>query len=305
MTRVALLKGGTSGERPVSLKSAEQVGIGLRSEGFDVVEIDTGEPGFITALQDAGADVVFICLHGRGGEDGTIQGVCELLNLPYTGSGVLASALAMDKSMAKIVYRAAGVRTPPSVTLHAGEPVDTEAIFAELGEHLVVKPAHEGSSLGISFVEGKDDLAEGIAAGFALDDTLVVERFVTGMEATVGVLGNDEPQALPTIEILSELDHYDFEAKYTPGKSSHVLPARIAPEVEAECRALGIAAHEALGCRGISRSDILIDADGVPWVIETNTIPGMTPVSLVPDAAKHAGIGFGPLCRMIVEFALE
>lgn len=305
MTRVALLKGGTSGERLISLKSAEQVAIGLSSEGFDVVEIDTGDPDFVTDLLNAEADVVFICLHGRGGEDGTIQGLCELLQLPYTGSGVLASALAMDKGMAKIVYRGAGVRTPPSITVRAGDAIDPEAIFVELGDDLVVKPAHEGSSLGISFIKGRVGLEKGIAEGFALDDVLILEKFVTGMEATVGVLGNDELTALPTIEILSELEHYDFEAKYTPGMSSHVLPARISPEVEAECRALGIAAHRALGCRGISRSDILIDAEDVPWVIETNTIPGMTPMSLVPDAARFVGIEWGPLCRMLVELALE
>lgn len=303
--RVALLKGGVSGERSVSLSSAAQVARALRSEGYDVVEIDTGRTGFMGELERLEMDVVFICLHGRYGEDGTVQGLCELLGVPYTGSGVLASALAMDKDMSKTIYRAHGLNTPESITLSRGGKLDSAAIEALLGERVVVKPAREGSALGVTIVHGAEELEPAVAAAFEIDELVLVERFVSGVEVTVGVLGNDDPTALPVIEIVPQNEFYDFDAKYTVGKSTHVIPARIDQEAFEECLRLGLEAHRALGCRGVSRSDLIVDDTGACWLLETNTIPGMTETSLLPDAARAVGIGFEKLCSTIVELALD
>lgn len=303
--RVALLKGGVSGERSISLSSAAQVARALRSEGYDVVEIDTGRTGFMGELERLEMDVVFICLHGRYGEDGTVQGLCELLGVPYTGSGVLASALAMDKDMSKTIYRAHGLNTPESITLSRGGKLDSAAIEALLGERVVVKPAREGSALGVTIVHGAEELEPAVAAAFEIDELVLVERFVSGVEVTVGVLGNDDPTALPVIEIVPQNEFYDFDAKYTVGKSTHVIPARIDQEAFEECLRLGLEAHRALGCRGVSRSDLIVDDTGACWLLETNTIPGMTETSLLPDAARAVGIGFEKLCSTIVELALD
>lgn len=302
---VVLLKGGLSGERAVSLSSAEQVARALRGEGYAVVEIDTGKRGYLAELEQCEADVAFICLHGRYGEDGTVQGVCELLDLPYTGSGVLASALAMDKDMSKELFRCQGLPTPPSVTLKASEEYDTDALVAQLGERVVVKPSREGSALGVALVHRREELAPAIEAAFAIDDTVLVERFIQGVETTVGVLGNDNVHALPVIEIVPENEFYDYEAKYAAGMSTHVIPARISPAAAEECKRVSLEAHRVLGCRGVSRSDLIVDADGTCWLLETNTIPGMTETSLLPDAARAEGISFPTLCSMIVELALE
>lgn len=305
LATVVLLKGGLSGERPVSLASAEQVAHALRGEGYAVIEIDTGKHGYLGELEECEADVAFICLHGRYGEDGTVQGVCELLDLPYTGSGVLASALAMDKDMSKELFRFHGLPTPPSVTLKASEEFDVEVLIEQLGEQVVVKPSREGSALGVALVHRREELLPAIEAAFAIDDTVLVERFVQGVETTVGVLGNDNIHALPVIEIVPENEFYDYEAKYAVGKSTHVIPARISPAAIEECKRISLEAHRVLGCRGVSRSDLIVDSAGACWLLETNTIPGMTETSLLPDAARAEGISFPTLCSMIVELALE
>jgi D-alanine-D-alanine ligase len=302
--RVAVLMGGRSAEREVSLRSGEQVAKALDSAGFDVVEIDTGDDEFVVELAGAMADVVFICLHGRFGEDGTVQGLCELLELPYVGSGVLASALAIDKVMSKRFFSQAGLSTPEYVVLNRHEPFDVDAIVAQLGEKSVVKPANEGSSVGMTIVREAAQLPDAIEKAFEHDRTVLVEQFVAGVEVTVAVLGNDDPVALPTLEVVAENDFYDYEAKYTPGMSRHIIPARVSAVACSECQRLAVAAHKVLGCRGISRSDTIVEPDGAVWLLETNTIPGMTEVSLVPDAARAAGIEFPELCRQLVEFAL-
>ena len=298
-TKVTLLKGGRSGEREVSLRSGAACAEGLRSMGFPVIEVDTGDVDMIQQIIESEPDVVFCALHGRDGEDGRMQGLLELMRVPYTGSGVLASALAMDKTRAKAIYRQAGLPTPGSVDLVRGQDYRIE--------DSVVKPASEGSSLGMAIIDKAEQLPAAIEEAFKYDSLLLVESFVDGVETTVAVLGNAEPQALPVIEIVTQdsSEFYDFEAKYAPGGSTHIIPARIPAQQLAECQRLAVEAHKALGCRGVSRTDIIVSPSGEMWVLETNTLPGMTATSLLPDAAKSIGIEFGPLCKLIVELALE
>ena len=303
--RVAVLKGGRSAEREVSLNTGAQVSAALESVGFSVVEIDSGDDGFVSALASAEADVVFIALHGRFGEDGTVQGLCELLDLPYVGSGVLASALAMDKVMSKLFYTQAGLATPDYAVLRRGELFDVDTLVGSLGDKTVVKPACEGSSVGMTIVHDSAELPEAIDKAFRFDRHVLVESFVSGTEVTVAVLGNDDAVALPTLEIVPEHEFYDYESKYVPGMSRHIIPARVSEADAEECQRLAVQAHKTLGCRGISRSDTIVSEDGSVWLLETNTIPGMTSTSLVPDAARAAGIEFPELCTMLVEFALQ
>lgn len=302
---VAVLMGGRSAEREVSLNTGAQVAAALRDTGHGVVEIDAGDPGFIDGLRSSGADVTFICLHGRFGEDGTVQGLLELLGMPYVGSGVLASALAMDKVMSKHFYVYSGIPTPPYVVLRRGRTYDTDSITAELGAKTVVKPANEGSSIGMTIAHRPEEMPAAIEEAFVHDDVVLVEAFVSGVEVTVGVLGNDAPFALPTLEIVPEHEFYDYESKYVPGMSRHIIPARLSEELCEECQRISLEAHEVLGCRGMSRSDTIVTEDGEIYLLETNTIPGMTSTSLLPDAARAGGIEFPELCRMLVEFALE
>lgn len=304
-TTVALLYGGISGEREISLKSGENVISALRAQGFTVIPIDTGKQGFVIDLLGANADVAFICLHGIGGEDGSIQGLCEIINLPYTGSGILASSLAMDKERSKLFYRSEGLLTPKSVTIRKGEYSDPDYIIKELSLPLVIKPVSDGSSLGVSIAHNTSDFEQAIKSGFLISDLLMAEQFIAGIELTVAVLGNDDVQALPPIEIVPVHEFYDFESKYQEGGSRHICPARIAEQEIEDCQDAAIRAHKALGCRGVSRTDIILDQNKKCWVIETNTIPGMTGTSLLPHAAEAVGIGLGELYRKLIDFALE
>jgi D-alanine-D-alanine ligase len=303
--RVVVLLGGRSAEREVSLNTGAQVAAALAERGLDVVTVDTGARGFIPLIESAGADVAFICLHGRFGEDGTVQGLLELLDLPYVGSGVLASALAMNKVMSKHLYAMAGLSTPPYVTLKRDARYDVAAITAELGDKTVVKPAEEGSSVGMTIVRDPAALGDAIEFAFRFDSLALVERFEEGAEVTVGVIGNDDPVALPTLEIVPANDFYDYESKYVPGMSRHIIPARVGEAEREECQRLAVEAHLLLGCAGMSRSDTIVTPEGDVFLLETNTIPGMTKTSLLPDAAAAAGIPFPELCERLVGLALE
>lgn len=303
--KVAVLMGGRSAEREVSLHTGEQVANALSSLGHVVETIDTAQLSFIAELQRGDFDVAFICLHGRYGEDGTMQGLLELLDLPYVGSGVLASALAMDKVMSKHFFTLAELPSPEYVVLHADECVDTEAIVRAVGPKSVVKPANEGSSFGMSIVHEPAELPAAIQKAFEYDSRVLVERFIAGVEVTVGVLGNKEPTALPTLEIVPEHEFYDYESKYVPGMCRHIIPARVSAEAAAECQRLSVEAHRVLGCRGMSRADTIVGEDGTVYLLEVNTIPGMTSTSLLPDSAAAAGIEFPELCNRLVELALE
>ncbi|RDC72764.1 D-alanine--D-alanine ligase [Rhodovulum sp. 12E13] len=293
--RIAVLMGGPSAEREVSLSSGRECAAALRGEGYDVIELDAG-PDLPARLVDLAPDVCFNALHGRWGEDGCVQGLLEWLRLPYTHSGVLASALAMDKERTKAAYRAAGLPCAESVIA----PADEVRARHVIAPPYVVKPNNEGSSVGIYIVRdaasGPPQLSPDMPAA------VMVERYAPGRELTTSVMGD---RALGVTDILTD-GWYNYEAKYAPGGSRHVIPADIPPEIAALCEDYARRAHVALGCRGVSRTDFRWDeargADGLV-LLETNTQPGMTPTSLTPEQAEHAGLGFGALCRWLVEDA--
>lgn len=305
MYKVLVLQGGRSAEREVSLHTGTQVGAALETLGHDVVTVDAADEDFIEQIKAARPDVVFICLHGRLGEDGTVQGLLELLGIAYVGSGVLASALAMDKVMSKNVYACSGIPTPDYIALVRGEAWDAADITRRLGPKTVVKPANEGSAIGVTIAHAPEELPAAIEEAFAHDRSVLVEAFVEGTEVTVGVIGNDRLTALPTLEIVPEHEFYDYESKYVPGMSRHIVPARLSEELRDRCARMAVEAHRALGCRGMSRSDTIVTASGDAYLLETNTIPGMTSTSLLPDAARAAGIEFPQLCDQLVRLALE
>lgn len=291
--KVAVLCGGPSAERAVSLSSGHECASALRGEGYEVVEIDAG-PDLAARLTDCAPDLVFNALHGRWGEDGCVQGLLEWLRLPYTHSGVLASALAMDKTRCKEIWRAAGLpvadsRLMPCAEIGPGHPMPPP---------YVIKPNAEGSSVGIHIVHG----GEGPPALTGMPDPVMIEAYVPGRELTVTVMGT---RALGVTEIVTE-GWYDYAAKYTPGGSRHLLPAPVPAPIAETCRAHALAAHRLLGCRGVSRTDFRWDdslgAAGLV-LLETNTQPGMTPTSLSPEQAAHAGLSFGAFCRWIAEDA--
>ncbi len=293
--RIAVLMGGRSAERDVSLVSGRECAAALRQEGFEVVGIDAGDD-LVAALTDAKPDVVFNALHGRWGEDGCVQGILEWLRLPYTHSGVLASALAMDKARAKHMFEAAGL---PVVK---GMIVCREQARAShpMTPPYVVKPNNEGSSVGVYLVR---DGANGPARlGDEMPERVLVEEYVAGRELTTAVMG-DRP--LGVTDIIAE-GWYDYHAKYAPGGSRHVVPADLPAEITDACLEYALKAHEALGCRGVSRTDFRWDeARGLAglYLLETNTQPGMTPTSLAPEQAAHCGVSFGALVRWMVEDA--
>lgn len=304
-TNVALLSGGKSGEREISLASGKSATEALRKAGFNVTNLDPAKKEDLVQLIEGDFDVAFLCMHGKLGEDGTLQGMLEIIGLPYTGPGVWASATAMDKSKSKTHYIEAGIKTPQSVTMFSKEDATPEQLVEKLGEHIVIKPATEGSALGVAIVEGADEIEDALDQAFAIDDEVLAETYIAGTELTVAVIGNKDVQALPVIEIVPQNDFYDFESKYAPGGSQHICPAPLDEEMTGKVQDLAIAAHRALNCTGVSRTDIIMDEQGECWVLETNTLPGMTETSLFPDAARAAGIDFPELCTKLIEYALE
>ena len=304
--RLAVLRGGRSAERDVSLRSGEQVAKALRGRGHEVTEVDL-DAGTWDVLRDGGFECVFNALHGRLGEDGTVQGMLELLGLPYTGSGVLASALCMDKARAGKVMAAVGLHVPEFEEMEAKEGVvaDTvERLVARFGLPLVIKPVREGSTIGLTIAQDEDAVASGLVLAGRYDRRILVQRFAKGTEVTIGVLATPELEVLPTLEIVSENPTYDYDAKYTAGKSHHIIPARIPEAARASASDAAARAFTELGCSGMARVDIIVDAAGTPWVLEVNTVPGLTALSLLPDAARAAGIAFDELCQRLVDHAI-
>lgn len=303
--RVGLLLGGTSSEREVSLRSGAQVARALRSRGHEVIEFDAG-PATWTQLAQAGLDCVFIALHGPLGEDGTVQGMCELLKLPYTGCGVLSSALCIDKAMSNRVLEQAGVAVPAyqEHDVREGIPPDLPGrLVAGLGLPLVVKPTRQGSTVGLTIAASEEEVADGLILAGRYDYRVLAQRFVRGVEITVGVLATPDLLVLPTLEIVSENPVYDYDAKYTAGKSHHVIPARLPEAARRAAAAAAELSFRTLRCEGMARVDLIVDEAGTPWVLEVNTVPGMTELSLLPDAARAAGIGFEELCDRLVHHA--
>ncbi len=305
--RIAVLSGGISLEREVSLRSGVRVTTALAEQGHDVERIDV-DAGLVTTLERGAFDVAVLALHGAAGEDGTIQSVLELLHLPFSGSDVLASSLAWNKPIAQGLYARAGIAVPDRVTLsqqafrELGASAVVDRIAPLLGMPVVVKPVTGGSSLGLSIVASPAELPGAIVGALSYADAVLVERFVDGTEVAVTVLGG---RALPPVEISPKDGRYDFAARYTAGATDFHAPARLDPAVVADCERVAVEAGAAIGARHLWRADMIVDADGVPWLLEVDTCPGMTETSLAPLAAEAAGITFPDLCRTIVELALD
>lgn len=304
--RVALLCGGWSSEREVSLASGRECARALGQAGFNQVDIlDVAAPEFVHTIADGGYDVAFVALHGRYGEDGCVQGFLELLGIPYTFSGVLASAVASDKAMAKDIYREHGIPTPKDIVLYEGEPLQEGVVLEAVGLPCFVKPVSNGSSYGVSRVDDAQELRAAVSEAFRFGSRVLVEQAVEGVEITVPVIGNDHPDALPAVEIRYDSKLYDLEAKYDDPSKHHVIPPALPQATVTRAQELACRAHRALGCSGASRSDFIVTEDGTPVMLETNVVPGMTEASLMPDAARRAGTGFAQLCARLVQLALE
>ena len=295
--KVAVLMGGPSAEREISLISGKAVLAALRSKGVDAHAFDPAERE-IFELRREGFARVFIALHGRFGEDGTVQGALEVMRIPYTGSGVMASALAMDKWRTKLVWTAAGIPTPRYAM--ARRDTDWDKVVAKLGLPLIVKPAREGSTIGLTKLRTVKDAPAAFELAAKFDELVVVEEFVAGQELTASVLGDT---ALPLVRIEAPEGNYDYQNKYFTDDTRYYCPAGIRPEVEDEIRAVTLKGFHVLGCRGWGRADVMLRPDGTYSFLEMNTSPGMTGHSLVPMAAKAAGLGYPDLCVKILEAA--
>jgi len=302
--KVAVLMGGTSAERDVSLMSGKAVLAGLREAGINAHAVDTREVSVLT-LKEQGFDAAFIALHGRGGEDGTLQAVLEFLQLPYTGSGVMASAITMDKLRTKLLWQGRGMPSGRFVWLtreqyQAGLTAETRNAVEALGLPLFVKPSSEGSSVGISRVNALEALPAALDEAFRHDDNVLIEAFLSGAEYTVGIIGD---HILPSIRIQTASEFYDYEAKYISDDTQYFCPAGLSAEREAELQKLVWDAWRALGCSGWGRVDVMADGEGNFQLLEVNTSPGMTSHSLVPMAAREAGMSFSRLVARILELA--
>lgn len=291
--RVGVLMGGLSGEREISFKTGRAVAEALRNRGREVVEIDAGRD-LPARLIDEGVEVVFIALHGRYGEDGCVQGLCEIMAIPYTGSGVEASAVAMNKASTKRVLTATGIPTARYMVLKPGDEVPVE-----LAPPLAVKPASEGSALGVSIVKEGDSLEEAVREAASHGGPVMLEEFVEGRELTVGVV---DGETLPVIEIRPKSGFYDYRAKYTKGETDFLVPAELTTLESKGVNGAALSAYEAVGCRGAARVDMILKA-GTPFVLEVNTIPGLTETSLLPTAAAAAGWDYETLVERMLDGA--
>ncbi|WP_430458269.1 D-alanine--D-alanine ligase [Rheinheimera sp.] len=298
--KVAVMFGGTSAEREVSLKSGAAVLKALQAQGIDAHAFDPKDQP-LSALETQAFDRVFIVLHGRGGEDGTMQGALQLHDMPYTGSGVLGSALAMDKIRCKFLFSAHGLPTAPFRVAQKGDDIDYAAMLAELNGKVMVKPANEGSSIGMSAATTAAELEQALALAFEYDDAVLVEQWINGREFTVSML---DGQALPVIEMRTPRAFYDYEAKYQSNSTEYLCPAPISAEQTASLQQSAMAAFKAVGASGWGRVDAMLDSDGQFRLLEVNTVPGMTEKSLVPMAARAAGYSFEQLVARILEQAL-
>jgi len=303
--KVAVLKGGRSLERVVSLRSGARVEEALARLGHEVVSIDAG-PELVEDLAGHAPEVAFVAMHGPGGEDGTVQELLEILGIPFTGPGVAACIRCIDKALAKHELRAAGVPTPDWLAFNEtafrelGAAKALDGLEARLGFPLVVKPSRGGSALGVKFAAGPEEVPAALVSAFSYDDRVLLERFVDGRELAVSILG-DEP--LPIVEAIpTGGDRYDFEARYEIGRTSFICPAELTDAEEEAVNAAALAAYEALGCSGFSRVDLILE-DGRPQVLEVNAIPGLTDTSLLPQAAEAAGIPFEELVDQLLDLA--
>ena len=307
--RVAVLAGGRSPEREVSLRSGHRVMTALQARGYEAFVLDPAEDALVETLSAATLAACYIALHGKEGEDGTVQRLLEVLRIPYTGTAPFACQITFDKVLAKEALHAAGVSTPAWATVEAaalrdlgGGPI-LHHVAERVGLPAVVKPSRAGSAMGISFVEREMDLPGAVMSALSFSDAVVVERKIEGVEVAAAMVGAvHEP--LPLVEIVPKSGVFDYAARYTAGATEYFAPARLVPEVAGACQREAAAAFTTLGLRDVSRADIMVDAQGRPWVIDVNVSPGMTDTSLLPMAAQSAGIGFTDLCERILQLAL-
>ena len=306
--KILVLMGGWSEEREVSLRSGKAVLNALVKLGYEAEAYDLKNTA-IQQITDYHPELVFLALHGKDGEDGTVQGLLEILGIPYTGSGVASSAIGINKVLTKKLLSYEGIPTSPFTIVNKNDfdvsGRDIRPIIDQIGLPMVIKAATQGSSIGTYIVHQVDDIIPAIESAFAYDNEVLVEKFIDGTEVTSSVLGNDITEVLPLIEITSANEFYDFESKYTPGMCNHIIPARVDPDIHEYVAELSQRVYKSLKCGGYARVDFIIDKNGNPFVLEINTIPGMTEMSLVPDAARAAGINFEQLVDKIVQLGLE
>lgn len=308
--RIAVLMGGRSLEREVSIKSGERVYDALRARGYEATRLDVDER-LVQTLAEERIDCVYIALHGKYGEDGTIQEMLEILQMPYTGPGVYSSIVGFDKVLAKQLFAEEGIPTPGFFALSSeafkeiGASSLLPGVVDRLGLPIVVKPARQGSALGIKFAHSAEELPNALISALSYDHKVLLERHVHGTELAVSILGHDEPKALPVVEIVTKKEFFDFESMYTMGMTEYFVPARIDDALKSEVQELALKVHQLLKCRDVSRVDMIVDEqDGRPYVLELNTSPGMTETSLLPMAAAEEGISFEDLVEDLVKMAL-
>lgn len=305
--RIGVLMGGWSREREISLLSGRMVYDALKKKGLNAELIDVSRDT-LASLLTSGIDVAFIALHGEGGEDGQIQAILEVMGVPYTGSGVLASALSLNKIYSKMIFQVNSIRTPEYCVVDKNEDVDDarERIRNEIGLPIVLKPTSEGSSIGVEFVRSEESLSKNLHGLRSKFGTLIAEKLKEGMCATVGILGcGSEARALPVLELVPEREFYDYTAKYTEGVTEFIIPARLDKEIYEEAQELALRAHHALGCHGLSRADLVVEKNEVPYVLEVNSIPGLMQLSDLPAEAKHEGMEYEDLVVEILKSAFS
>lgn len=307
--RIAVLYGGVSKERDVSLSSSKGIIAALKENGHDVVAIDF-HPHKLDEVIGLNVDLVFIGLHGKHGEDGCVQGLLDMLEIPYVGSGVLASSLAMDKFKAKQLFHAHNIPVARGERYRITKQTDVTKLVEDIHDKFttpfVIKPNREGSTLGLTIVQNNQETLEAIKRANKSDDYILVEDFIKGKELTVPVMGKmNEEQALPIIEIIPKNNIYDYESKYALGGSEHIIPARIKDVITEQIKAYAVQAHQVLGCEVYSRADFLLTPDGLPYILEVNTLPGMTPTSLFPDSAKKVNMSYVEMIEEFVRLAIH
>ena len=298
--KIGVLMGGLSAEREVSLSSGNAILKALLQKGYSAVAIDVDRQ-VAERLVKTGIEVAFNGLHGKFGEDGSIQGLLEIMGIPYTGSGILASAMGMNKIISKSVFMANGLRVGPFMVVSSGDTEKLAAAQTRIGFPLVIKPSSEGSSVGVSVVNAVPELAPAMKLALSYDREVLIEQYISGIEVQVGILGD---RALGAIEIVPKDSFYSYKAKYEHGMSEHFFPARVPEAIYSRTLNAGLAAHRVLGCRGYSRVDFIVDAAGEPYILEVNTLPGMTATSLLPDIARGVGMSFPDLVEEILRLSL-
>jgi D-alanine-D-alanine ligase len=308
---IAVLMGGRSLERKISLKSGHRVYGALKKLGYNAIKLDIDE-SIVDNLTSEKIDLAYIALHGKDGEDGTIQEILELLNIPYTGPGVYSNILSFDKIISKQILISHNIPTPPFYFLNESSFMELGAskllplVTEKLGLPLVVKPSAQGSALGIKIVKKQEDIPDAIISALGYSKKVIIEKFIYGTELAVSIIGKDNPRILPVVEIVPEKDFFDFESRYSPGKTNYFVPARLPKSLAEKVRETAVCVHNALKCSKLSRVDIILDEkEKIPYVLELNTSPGMTDTSLLPMAAEEAGISFEELVEKIIKLSLE